>query len=138
MAQRRSSCLSLFASFSSFFFQIKKKDIVFLFCKITHFQRIMRGRKLGLFAPRSLWRGFGRMSVLWRTAHRRMAFLRCADRTSPPPKAWFFPRWVRMKIFSFVRRRNFIYEFFAIKISVTFCKAKRVCKLGQRVPRHQI
>ena len=50
-------------------------------------------------------------------------FLRCADGTSPPPKAWFFPRRVRMKIFSFVRRRGFIYEFFAIKISVTFCKA---------------
>ena len=70
--------------------------------------------------------------------HRRMAFLRCADGTSPPPKAWFFPRRVRMKIFSFVRRRNFIYEFFAIKISATFCKANRVRKLGQSVSRHQI
>ena len=59
-------------------------------------------------------------------------FLRCADGTSPPPEAWFFPRRVRMKIFPFVRRRGFC------KNSVTFCKANRVHKLGQRVPRHQI
>ena len=38
-------------------------------------------------------------------------FLWCADGTSPPPEAWFFPRRVRMKIFPFVRRRGFLMSF---------------------------
>ena len=39
--------------------------------------------------------------------------------------------------FSLCAQTGLSHEFLKIKISVTFCKAKRVHKLGQRVPRHQ-